>query len=261
MLGHQEEALSAIKHLWGIPTPQIFIIESPLVADWAESYLGALAHVLIRFGRWEDILGLDLFPDCVLFCSTNMMILYAQGIALGVLGRIDEAEVQLQEFKMAQVAVPETHLNSLPSKEVDILQVASAMLKGELEYRKGNFDIVFSTLGDAIKLEDTLPYTDMPPWMQPVRHALGALLLEQNLLEDAEVIYQEDLSLSEQFPHRRARLNNVWGLHGLHETLVVCGKDSEAFLVRPQLISALAHADVNIKASCYCRLSCMSSPS
>lgn len=97
--------------------------------------------------------------------------------------------------------------------------------------------------------------------MQPVRHALGALLLEQNLLEDAEAIYREDLGLSEQFTRRRARLNNVWGLHGLHETLVARGKDSEALLIRPQLISALANADVNIKASCYCRLSSMSSPS
>ncbi|KAJ6157231.1 hypothetical protein N7497_006116 [Penicillium chrysogenum] len=256
MLGHQGEAVSAANHLWSILNSKVLHIKTPPMADWAESYLGALAHVLIRFGRWDDILRLELPSDCNLFCSTTAMILYARAIALGVQGRIKEAEAALQQFEAARAVVPESRLNSLPSKEVDVLQVASAMLKGELEYRKDNFEQAFSTLAKAVELEDSLPYTDTPPWMQPVRHALGALLLEQGRVEEAELVYREDLGFSGSFPRRRARLNNVWGLHGLHEALVCAGKDAEASFIRPQLNIALAKADIKIQASCYCRLSC-----
>lgn len=255
MLGYQAEALSAAKHLWEILTPEVLSVSSPPMADWAESYLGALAHVLVRFGRWDDILQLEFPSDRELFCSTIAMLLYARGIALGVLDRIDEAETALAQFEVARAAVPATRLNSLPSKEVDVLRIASAMLKGELEYRKGNYDLAFSNLRKAVQLEDSLPYTDTPPWMQPVRHALGALLLEQNNIAEAEVVYREDLGFSDTLPRRRARLNNVWGLHGLYECFVRSGKTSEALLIRTQRDAALLKADVPITASCYCRLS------
>ncbi|KAE8420558.1 hypothetical protein BDV36DRAFT_306667 [Aspergillus pseudocaelatus] len=255
MLGHQAEALSTAKHLWSILTPEVLSVSTPPMADWAESYLGALAHVLVRFGRWNDILQLELPSDHKLFCSTTAMLLYARGIALGVLGRIDEAEEALVQFEAARAAVPVTRLNSLPSKEVDVLRIASAMLKGELEYRKGNYNLAFSSLRRAVQLEDSLPYTDTPPWMQPVRHALGALLLEQNYVAEAEVVYREDLGLSDTLPRRRGRLNNVWGLHGLYECFVRSGKAYESLLTRTRRDAALLKADVPITASCYCRLS------
>ena len=75
----------------------------------------------------------------------------------------------------------------------DILAVAGAMLDGELEYRHGNFDEAFGHLRRAIALDDALPYDEPWGWMQPTRHALGALLLEQGRVEDAETIYAEDL--------------------------------------------------------------------
>ncbi len=36
--------------------------------------------------------------------------------------------------------------------------------------------------------------------MQPVRHALGALLLEQNRTAEAEAVYREDLGLGGALP-------------------------------------------------------------
>jgi hypothetical protein len=47
-------------------------------------------------------------------------------------------------------------------------------------------------------------------WMQPVRHALGAFLLEQGRVAEAEAVFRKDL---EQHP------GNVWALHGLAECL------------------------------------------
>ena len=61
----------------------------------------------------------------------------------------------------------------------NLLAVALAMLEGEIAYRGGRFDTAFARLEDAVELSDKLVYDEPWGWMQPPRHALGALLLEQ----------------------------------------------------------------------------------
>jgi hypothetical protein len=43
----------------------------------------------------------------------------------------------------------------------------------------GNYAAAYASLEDAVKLNDSLVYDAPWGWMQPPRHALGALLLEQ----------------------------------------------------------------------------------
>ncbi|KOC09608.1 tetratricopeptide repeat domain protein [Aspergillus flavus AF70] len=253
--GRFEESLSAAKKLEQIIDINVLTSTSPPMADWTESFLGNLAHVYVRFGRWEDILNLELPADRAVYCATTANILYARGVAFSALGRLAEAEAAQKQFEAARATVPPSRLNSIPVKEVDVLKVGSEMLSGELEYRKGNYEVAFAHLRQAIELEDALPYSDPPPWMQPVRHALGGLLLEQNRVEEAEQVFREDLGLAKDFPRRKARLNNVWGLHGLHECLVRLGKLEEALSIQVQRDIAVGSADVPITTSCYCRLS------
>ena len=90
--------------------------------------------------------------------------------------------------------------------------------------------------------------------MQPPRHALGALLLEQGRVEEAEAVYRTDLGLGGDTPIRACRHpDNVWSLHGFHECLVRQGRQAEAALVAPRLALALARTDVPIRSSCLCR--------
>ncbi|KOC07239.1 tetratricopeptide repeat domain protein [Aspergillus flavus AF70] len=255
MCGRFTDAMAAAMKLEEVITDDLLSIASPPVADSIESFLGSKAHVLIRFGRWEEILRLELPANRQLKSATTAIILYSRGLAYSALGRIEEAETTRREFELARAAVPKSRLNSIPCRQVDVLQVSSAMLHGELEYRKGNHEIAFTSLREAIRREDALPYSDPPPWMQPVRHALGGLLLEQNRVEEAEVLFREDLGFAEEFPRRRAKLNNVWGLHGLRECLVRLGKTKDLAFVEPAHAIAVASADVPITASCYCRLS------
>ena len=58
------------------------------------------------------------------------------------------------------------------------LEVAARVLAGEIEYRRGNFDIAFDHLRQAVALDERLNYDEPWGWMQPTRHALGALLQE-----------------------------------------------------------------------------------
>jgi hypothetical protein len=136
----------------------------------------------------------------------------------------------------------------------DILAVAGAMLDGELDYRRGRFDAAFEHLRRAIELDDALPYDEPWGWMQPTRHAYGALLLEQDLVEEAETVYAEDLGYDSSIPRSSWHPGNVWSLHGYHECLVRLGKAEAAKIVGQQLGVALARADVPIRSSCFCRL-------
>ena len=82
--------------------------------------------------------------------------------------------------------------------------------------------------------------------MSPVRHALGALLLEQGRVSDAEAVYRADLAPG-RHPH------NVWALHGLHACLTAAAGDDVALAAAAEeLAVAQEAADVQIKASCAC---------
>lgn len=253
MSGRFRDAMSAAEKLEQVITTKVLSITSPPMADFIESFVASRAHVLIRFGHWEEIIKLELPEDRDLLSATTATILYAQGVAFSALGRVSEAETAQKHFEAARARVPASRLNSVPCKQVDVFGVASAMLAGELEYRKGNFETAFSLLREAVRREDALVYSDPPPWMQPVRHALGGLLLEQGRVGEAERVFKEDLGFAADFPRRRAHLNNVWALHGLHECLVRLGKTDEALYVQGPLDIALASADISITVSCFCR--------
>lgn len=255
MSGKSRVAIESAHRLNKILTPEVLATSSPPLAHLCESYCTTLPHVLIRFGRWEDIIKLELPEDQVLYSSTTAMIHYARGIAFSALRRIPEAEKAREEFIVALAAVPEGRFNSAPVREVEVLAIAAKMLDGELEYRKGNFDKAFATLRQGIAIEDALPYSDPPGWLQPVRHAYCALLMEQGRLEEAAAQYRLDLGLDRALSRRRIRPNNVWSLHGLHECLTRLGRKDEADELTLRRDIAVASADVKIAASCFCRLS------
>jgi tetratricopeptide (TPR) repeat protein len=230
-------------------------VQSPPMADWLEGFLGMRVHALIRFGRWQDILDLPFPTDSTLYCVTTAMLHYGKGVALAATGRISEALSQQALFDSAVTRVPETR-TIFNNTCLDILSVASAMLTGEIEYRRKHYAAAFAALRESIRRDDELPYDEPWGWMQPTRHAYGALLLEQGEVEKAAQVYKADLGVDDALPRALRHPNNVWSLHGYHECLVKLGKSEEARGVRPKLEKALEGADVQVRSSCFCRLSC-----
>jgi tetratricopeptide (TPR) repeat protein len=252
-LGRSATALETAAQLEASIPEELLRVPSPPMADWLESFLAMRVHVLIRFGRWSGIMELPLPDDPRLYCVTTAMLHYARGVACSATGRIPEAETERELFRQAVSRVPGTRM-LFNNTCVDILAIASAMLDGELEYRKGNHDAAFAALERSITLDDSLPYDEPWGWMQPTRHAYGALLLEQGRVEEAEAVYRADLGLDETLPRASQHPGNVWSLHGFHECLVRLGRAGEAQIVAQQLKLALAVADVPITSSCFCRL-------
>jgi tetratricopeptide (TPR) repeat protein len=211
-------------------------------------------HVLIRFGRWQDIVALPMPNAPDLYRVTTAMTHYAKGVAFAAKGDIERAQEQRRELRSATALVPDSR-TIFNNTCVDVLQIAAAMLDGEIEYRKLNYEAAFTQLRHAIELDDGLPYDEPWGWMQPTRHAYGALLLEQGRVEEAEAVYRADLGLDDTLARARQHPGNVWSLHGYHECLTRLGKTEQAGLVMQQLKIASAYADVPIMSSCYCRLS------
>lgn len=252
-LGQSEVALKTAAELEASIPEDLLRVPSPPMADWLEAFLAMRVHVLIRFGRWDDILALPTPADPELYSMSTAMRHYARGVALSSTHRVPEAEEERRLFQEAAGRVPGTRM-LFNNTCADILAIASAMLDGELEYRKGNHDAAFAALERSIELDDNLPYDEPWGWMQPTRHAYGALLLEQGRVAEAEAVYRADLGLDGTLPRALQHPGNVWSLHGLHECLVRLGRTGEAQMVAQQLRLAAALADVPIEASCFCRL-------
>ena len=251
--GQSAAALQAASQLAAAIPEELLRVEVPPMADWLEGFVPMSMHVLVRFGRWPDIIDTPLPADQDLYCVTTAMTHYAKGIAYAVTGQIGEAAEQRREYAAAAGRVP-------PSRTVfnntceDILQIAGAMLDGELEYRRGNYDAAFAHLRRSVELDDGLPYDEPWGWMQPARHAYGALLLEQGRVSDAEAVYRADLGLDRTLPRACQHPGNVWSLVGYHECLVRLGKHEQAGIIEQQLTIAAASADVPIESSCFCRM-------
>ncbi|MEZ5849078.1 MAG: hypothetical protein R3D68_00325 [Hyphomicrobiaceae bacterium] len=251
-LGQYSAAMAAAEELVATVPEEVLRMQSPPMADFLEGYLTMKQHVLVRFGKWHEIIAQSLPEDQELYASNVAMIHYAKAVAHSALGHVRQAEDEKALFLAAKQRVPETrrvHNNTV----VDLLGVAEEMLNGELEYRKGNFDAAFAHLRASVERDDNLPYDEPWGWMQPTRHALGALLLEQGRVQEAEAVYRSDLGLDGKLSRACQHPDNLWSLHGLYECLTRRGEKTESALIKQRLDLASARAEVPIKASCFCR--------
>src|SRR6185437_15347369 len=84
--GQSKVALDTAAQLEESLPEELLRIASPPMADWLEGFVSIKVHVLVRFGRWQDILDLKLPQDRELYCVTTAMIYYAKGVALAASG-------------------------------------------------------------------------------------------------------------------------------------------------------------------------------
>jgi len=251
--GRREVALVAAAALEASLPPELLRIEVPPMADWLESFVPMRLHVLVRFGMWDELIATPLPDDPDLYSVTTALSHYAKGVALATTRRLAAAEHEQEQLAAAIARVPASRY-LFNNRALDILAIAVAMLDGEITYRRGAHDRAWASLRHAIELDDTLPYDEPWGWMQPTRHAYGALLLEQGEVEAAAQVYAADLGLDATLPRACRHPNNVWSLHGYHECLTRLGRAGEAQALRDQLDRAMAQADVAIESSCFCRV-------
>jgi tetratricopeptide (TPR) repeat protein len=251
-LGQPEVALEASDRLIEM-LPNNVIRYFP---DLFESFYGKKIHVMVRFGMWEEILDEPMPGDPDLYSYTTAAIWQARVVALANLGRIQEAEAERSYAVAAREAVQESRMVFNNTAD-DVLLIGEAMMDGELAYKSGRIEDGLDHLRRSVALDDALLYDEPWGWMQPTRHALGALLMDAGYYEEAEAVYRADLGLDDTLARPCQHPRNVWSLHGLYECLVHRGELTEAAHVKLQLDPAIARATVPIRASCFCRAKAM----
>ena len=221
----------------------------PVGSMFLEPFASVPWHVLIRFGKWEEIINRPLKEDKDMYASATTTAYYARTIAYAVTGHIEEAETERNNFYDAlnNKALELRYLfnNVMHDGEnfSGILDVGELVLNGELEYYKGNHQEAFKFLRLAVERDNNLAYDEPWGWMMPARHVLGALLVEQGEVVEAEAIYRQDL---------KQYKDNLWSLLGLSQALKKQGKMEEAEFVRASSEKASVRADIKIQASCLC---------
>ncbi|KAE8368783.1 hypothetical protein BDV27DRAFT_153605 [Aspergillus caelatus] len=253
LAGQSKVALRTLDQMESSLTDDVLRVKTPPLADWLEFFKAVRIHVYIRFGLWDEIKNLPLPHDQDLYCVTTTMTHYGKGIAWAATGNVPEADKERELYHATAKRVPPTR-KDFPNLISDVLKVATAMLDGEIEYRRGNYDRAFESLREAIHHDDSLMYTEPWGWMLPTRHAYAALMLEQGHVEEAAAAYAQDLGLDDALTRAHQHPNNVWALHGYHECLVRLGRKAEARIIKQQLDVALSVTDIQIKSSCFCRL-------
>ena len=194
---------------------------------------------LVRFGKFDQVLAEPEPGESMQFARGIRH--FGRGMAFRAGDYVAAAEKELLALReiaaqreLAKLKVFD--VNTLSS----LLQIATNVLAAEIEAAKGNFDQAERLLREAVASEDALLYTEPPDWPQPVRHSLGAVLLDAGRPADAAKVYREDL-----VRHR----GNGWALFGLMESLRAQGKTAEAAKVEKEFRNAWAKADIQLTAS------------
>jgi tetratricopeptide (TPR) repeat protein len=186
---------------------------------------------LTRFGKWQSVLAAPTPPNQLRFAFA--MSQYARGIALAALGRSGDAWPALDTLgTIAAELSDQLHRN--------LVTIAMYALMGEMALRSGDTEAAIASFREAVRLEDGFLYSEPPRWYYPVRHSLGAALLEAGRSREAERIYRQDLT---RFP------NNGWSLFGLAAALRAQRKNAQAIAVENQFREAWRGADVTLTAS------------
>ncbi len=250
-LGQYDKAIEAAQQMQETVGDQVMTADMAAMQGWFEAYFSLKTHAFVRFGKWQEAIDDPLPADPETYKVTTAMTYYGRAIGYANLKNDAKARENQKLFLEACDRVePERVLHVIPIQP--ILAVGKEMLAGEIEYHAGNIEKGFDHLRKTVELEDNLPYDEPWPWMMPCRHALGALLLDQNRAEEAMACYEADLGFNNEVVRANRHPNNVWALIGLHDAYTRLGRTDDARKIKPNLDFARARADSSIKASCYC---------
>jgi tetratricopeptide (TPR) repeat protein len=194
----------------------------------------------IRFGRWKAMLA-EPAPQPDLPIATAMWHL-ARSTAYAANHELGEAKFEQTAFiSIVQSFLPDARFRK--NNGQFMFRIAAAALAGEILYREGKVDEALGQLREAVRGEDSLLYMEPPDWVQPMRHILGATLMDAGRYAEAEAVYREDLVRHPE---------NGWSLFGLSQSLRKQKKSAEADDVAARFQHVWQHADIKLTASCLC---------
>jgi tetratricopeptide (TPR) repeat protein len=232
MEGRKAETLEAMKRVRAV-FPEDAMLAMP-GTDW---YGTEPLMALVRFGMWDEILA-EPRPNPALSSLTGGY-LFARATALAARNRVAEANQTIAELDTLRESLPADTPAALNLAR-DVLALASKVAKSRVQCADGQQAAAIDTLKEGVELEDRLSYDEPADWFFPVRHLLGAELIQAGRAREAEAVYREDL---------RRNPENGWALFGLVQALRAEGHAQEAGQVEVRFKKAWQKADVSLTAS------------
>jgi len=214
-------------------------IEPSVAANkMVEWFLPTQPWVLVRFGRWDDILKAPEPPKDMVVLSA--MWLYARSSAYAATGKLKESVAERDAFAKLAAKLPADVSQDFMNPAKTIMDLTLTVLDARIAEAKGDPATAIEQWKKAVALWDTLAYNEPADWYYPVRESLGGALLRDGKAAEAETVFRRDL----QSNPRSGR-----SLYGLWQSLVAQKKDSDAAWVKQQFDAAWARADVTLTVS------------
>jgi tetratricopeptide (TPR) repeat protein len=205
MIGRREQSIEAAEKLRSIAPAEI---QRAPGMTFTQHHATRHLQIKTRFEAWDSILATPA-PAADL-PHARAMWHYAHGRALAARGNVAGAKRDLVRLRAAAARPEATNTRLEFNSSGVILNIAAEVLAGRIAARQANFPLAIRHLREAARLEDGLFYGEPPEWTVPVRHDLGAVLLQARRHADAEKTFREDLK---RFPE------NVWAVRGLEQAL------------------------------------------
>ncbi len=168
---------------------------------------------------------------------------FAKGMAYAKTAKLSEAEVflmQLREKKKNKGL--EKKFDPHSSAPSDCSSVAENILLSTIRFHQKKYGEAEAAIKTAISIEDKLIYSEPKDWMLPARQYLGAFLLQQKKLQEAEKVYREDLIWNP---------GNGWSMVGLYKALKAQRKTKDLGKLQKKYMYSFSEAEVVPVTSAY----------
>ena len=161
-----------------------------------EPYATASMKVLLRFGRWNDILAVPAETPGPYSAAFRH---FARGTAYARLGKLDEARAEQKELEAARPSLSDDN-GFLQNSVKSLATVASSLLEGRIAEAAGDGDAAITAYRRAVEAEDALNYNEPADWFYPTRETLGGALLRHDKFAEAEKVFRDDLARNPDNP-------------------------------------------------------------
>jgi tetratricopeptide (TPR) repeat protein len=213
----------------------LMLSSNPTIAQY---FTSEPMYAFLRFGKWNDVLSLPIPDDRYIY--SRAISHFSRGLAFARTKKIANAQIEFNKLdSISKLDTLKSIYFSLNQAGV-ILKIPTEILRGELLLLQNRKDEAFAALTKAVEFEKDLRYNEPPDWKLHARQFLGAALLENGKLSEAEKVYQEDL---------KANPGNIWSLSGLLQCQQKLNNRIGVEQTQKQLATSTAGADVKISSS------------
>jgi hypothetical protein len=193
---------------------------------------------MVRFGKWDELLA-EPKPDAKYPVLTAFW-LHGHGMAAASKKKLKEAHEDLTALsKMVEAAPADLTVGMSPAKIV--FSLAAKILEARIATVEKK-PSALALWDEAVKISDTLSYSEPDDWFYSVRTFQGAALMGAHKAKDAEAVYREDL---------KRKPNNGWSLFGLWKSLEAEKKKPEAKAAKADFEKAWSRSDIKLTSSAF----------